>query len=295
MSRIKISPIVLLVIVILSLGFFMLGVIQLLVRCLTKRAAFSSISRSNSLPAGAVVEGSNSHTFQRQLQQLFRLHDSGLDQSVIDALPVFRYRDVAGANEPFDCAVCLSEFSDTDCLLKLIPSCSHAFHMHCIETWLLSNSTCPLCRGLISCDKPTRPRMKSSRPDEGAIENQENVATVFSISLGKFRSANADGFGKEPEAIGSSSSIDARRCFSMGAFQYVIDGANLRVTLTSSDKGGCKKKSRVNRPYCEDSKMESIETMTDGKRIGLLRSRDDSFSLSKIWLWSKKASSSMPI
>ncbi|KAE8720107.1 RING-H2 finger protein ATL46 [Hibiscus syriacus] len=78
-----------------------------------------------------------SDALRRQLQQLLHLHDSGLDQAFIDVLPVFHYKEMVGPKEPFDCAVCLCEFSEKDN--------SHAFHINCIDTWLLSNSTCPLC------------------------------------------------------------------------------------------------------------------------------------------------------
>ncbi|CAI9281200.1 unnamed protein product [Lactuca saligna] len=53
-----------------------------------------------------------------------------------------------GSKEPFDCAVCLCEFSEQD-KLRSLPLCSHAFHIHCIDNLLLSNSSCPLCRGTL--------------------------------------------------------------------------------------------------------------------------------------------------
>nr|POE79056.1 ring-h2 finger protein atl46 [Quercus suber] len=76
----------------------------------------------------------------------FNFPDSDLDQAFIDAVPVFLYKEIMGLKEPFDCAVCLYEFLEQD-KLKLLPMFSHAFHIDCIGTWLLSNSTCPLCRG----------------------------------------------------------------------------------------------------------------------------------------------------
>ncbi|PKU62164.1 E3 ubiquitin-protein ligase ATL4-like [Dendrobium catenatum] len=44
-----------------------------------------------------------------------------------------------------DCAVCLSPFYPRDDL-RLLPSCRHAFHLKCIDLWLQSTPSCPLCR-----------------------------------------------------------------------------------------------------------------------------------------------------
>ncbi|KAI5076995.1 hypothetical protein GOP47_0009060 [Adiantum capillus-veneris] len=43
------------------------------------------------------------------------------------------------------CAVCLSEYQEGE-LLKRLPACGHLFHKGCIDMWLFSHSTCPLCR-----------------------------------------------------------------------------------------------------------------------------------------------------
>ncbi|CAH1420696.1 unnamed protein product [Lactuca virosa] len=189
----KISPAVLFIIVILAVLFFISGLLHLLVRFLTKHNSQSHSNQSNRFP-----DGSPSDTLQRQLQQLFHLHDSGLDQTFIDALPVFMYKEVVGAHEPFDCAVCLCEFSEND-KLRLLPTCSHAFHISCIDTWLLSNSTCPLCRNTLfdpefSMDNPIfdfddpreadeiRVSSKTIDPEQTPIEKG-----VFSVRLGKFR------------------------------------------------------------------------------------------------------------
>ena len=47
--------------------------------------------------------------------------------------------------EKLECAVCLREFEDDE-TLRLIPKCDHVFHTECIDVWLASNVTCPLCR-----------------------------------------------------------------------------------------------------------------------------------------------------
>ncbi|XP_052170435.1 E3 ubiquitin-protein ligase ATL42-like [Diospyros lotus] len=40
---------------------------------------------------------------------------------------------------------CLSKFEDSE-VLRLLPKCRHAFHMDCIDKWLESRCSCPLCR-----------------------------------------------------------------------------------------------------------------------------------------------------
>lgn len=44
-----------------------------------------------------------------------------------------------------DCVVCLDEFEE-DKELKVIPGCGHLFHPQCIDAWLVSHGSCPVCR-----------------------------------------------------------------------------------------------------------------------------------------------------
>ncbi|KAG2266833.1 hypothetical protein Bca52824_073912 [Brassica carinata] len=150
----KVSPDVLLVIIILSIIFFISGLIHILVKFLLTP---SLQNRDDYFDNNHVT------AFQGQLQQLFNLHDSGLDQSLIDKLPVFHYKSIIGLKiASFDCPVCLCEFEAED-KLRLLPKCSHAFHVDCIDTWLLSHSTCPLCRSnLLLSDFSTHHRLSSS-------------------------------------------------------------------------------------------------------------------------------------
>ncbi|CAI0627484.1 unnamed protein product [Linum tenue] len=288
----KISPAILFVIVILAVVFFISGLLHLLVRFLMKQRGSASMSDSN--PQRDV---SGSDAFQRQLQQLFHLHDSGLDQAFIDALPVFPYKDIMGLKEPFDCPVCLCEFSEKD-KLRLLPICSHAFHIDCIDTWLLSNSTCPLCRGSLysaglSFENPVFDMEAQLLRDEEVQSNAEGSGIlvsvtntggkkpgenrVFSVRLGKFRSSNNEEAAAERRPAGetSSSNLDARRCFSMGSYQYVVADLELQVTLSPSNNND------------NSSSSSRSDGDADGKRINS-RSKGESFSVSKIWQWSRK-------
>ncbi|CAE5958388.1 unnamed protein product [Arabidopsis arenosa] len=241
-------------------------------------------------------EFSDSDTYQRQLQQLFHLHDSGLDQALIDALPVFLYKEIKGTKEPFDCAVCLCEFSEDD-KLRLLPNCSHAFHIDCIDTWLLSNSTCPLCRGTLfslghQFEYPDF-NFGFFAGDDGGVRvspvqkpaENEIGKRVFSVRLGKFRSSNivnngevVVGGGETSSGCVSSSSLDNRRCFSMGSYQYIVAESDLVVALCPNNEG-----------LKNVKEGESINKDVEGKKINM-RSKGESFSVSKIWQWSNKRS-----
>uniref|UniRef100_A0A0E0MIC7 RING-type domain-containing protein n=1 Tax=Oryza punctata TaxID=4537 RepID=A0A0E0MIC7_ORYPU len=43
------------------------------------------------------------------------------------------------------CPVCLSDFADGE-VIRLLPECMHYFHAACIDEWLRTRATCPLCR-----------------------------------------------------------------------------------------------------------------------------------------------------
>ncbi|PIA43564.1 hypothetical protein AQUCO_01900155v1 [Aquilegia coerulea] len=70
----------------------------------------------------------------------------GLDILIIQSLPIFAWKEVE-EQESIDCSVCLSEFEEKESV-KVIPYCGHLFHTVCIDTWLLSNVSCPLCRSI---------------------------------------------------------------------------------------------------------------------------------------------------
>lgn len=76
---------------------------------------------------------------------------SGIDKTVIESLPFFRFSALKGSKEGLECAVCLSKFEDVE-ILRLLPKCKHAFHIDCIDYWLEKHSTCPLCRQRVSSE-----------------------------------------------------------------------------------------------------------------------------------------------
>ncbi|XP_028806236.1 E3 ubiquitin-protein ligase ATL6 [Neltuma alba] len=72
----------------------------------------------------------------------------GIDPKLLDTFPILPCSAVKqlrfGSATP-DCAVCLAEFDHHD-KLRLLPKCNHVFHSECIDAWLASHVTCPVCR-----------------------------------------------------------------------------------------------------------------------------------------------------
>ncbi|URE05107.1 RING-H2 finger protein [Musa troglodytarum] len=299
----RINPSIFLIVVLLAVIFFVSGLLHLLARHLLR-----PINREPE-------DMSNVTALQGQLQQLFRLHDAGVDQSFIDTLPVFLYNAIIGVKDPFDCAVCLCEF-EADDKLRLLPKCSHAFHLDCIDTWLLSHSACPLCRrSLIGNVSPTTgcspivlglgsgsesPRESGSAEEEGgkAVAVSEASETeVAPVKLGKYRSVDVDGTVSEGDSA-ANSNLDQRRCFSMGSYEYVVDENRLlEVPIDPPRKPSIKKSECDCHSRREGFKgllaLRATEFRDDGGNSSMSSNLHvkQCFSVSTIWLRSKKEKS----
>ncbi|KAG6501803.1 RING-H2 finger protein ATL16-like [Zingiber officinale] len=75
----------------------------------------------------------------------------GLEPAIIRSIPVVKF---VNSGQLEHCAVCLSEFREEE-RIKVLPRCSHHFHIDCIDTWLQFNPKCPLCRSEVSSIFPT--------------------------------------------------------------------------------------------------------------------------------------------
>ncbi|OWM87346.1 RING-H2 finger protein ATL74-like [Punica granatum] len=77
-----------------------------------------------------------------------RMTATGLKKSALRRIPVSVHRTGLGipaAATATDCPICLGEFEDGE-KVRVLPRCHHRFHIGCIDTWLVSHSSCPTCR-----------------------------------------------------------------------------------------------------------------------------------------------------
>ncbi|KAJ4722668.1 RING-H2 finger protein [Melia azedarach] len=128
------------------------------------------------------------------------MENRGLDEAVIRSIPIFQFKKKSdskdlGERSFCECAVCLNEFQEDE-KLRIIPNCSHIFHIDCIDVWLQSNANCPLCRTSISSttripiDRIIAPSSTPQDPNpytENVVSSDEDFVV---IELGNQHSAD---------------------------------------------------------------------------------------------------------
>ncbi|XP_024539626.1 RING-H2 finger protein ATL47 [Selaginella moellendorffii] len=70
----------------------------------------------------------------------------GLDKEDINKFALVDFQALASSKYEKTCTVCLCEFTSKDVAIRLLPGCNHSFHPACIEMWLFSHTSCPICR-----------------------------------------------------------------------------------------------------------------------------------------------------
>ncbi|CAL5048104.1 unnamed protein product [Urochloa decumbens] len=95
-----------------------------------------------------------------------RASRGGLPAAAITAVaPAFPYEPTPAAAAPGDCAVCLEAMKAGEAARRL-PACAHAFHVGCIDMWLDSHATCPVCR----CHVVPQLKKGAKEPPEGPVQ-----------------------------------------------------------------------------------------------------------------------------
>ncbi|KAK9664710.1 hypothetical protein RND81_14G062900 [Saponaria officinalis] len=141
----------------------------------------------------------------------------GLDASVIKSLPTFVYNNNNKNNTPsysselLECAVCLSEFEENE-KGRMLPKCSHCFHVECIDMWFHSHDTCPLCRAPVDpSDLPPEKENASAELTPSQLtepaESRHELDPSPSTSVGGRRKGAA-------ELVGVRIEVPPRRCHS---------------------------------------------------------------------------------
>lgn len=192
----QLSPSLAMMIVVLVIALLLLGFFSIYIR---------HCSGSPTITVGPHAGADNRH----------RKAARGLDRAVIDTFPILEYSVVKIhkiGNEPLECAICLCEFEDTE-TLRLIPKCDHVFHPECIDEWLSSHTTCPVCRANLvpqtgesvhalpiqNPESPSSSSSYSSTRDNIDIEAQNDVVGETMPEQQNMEAADVDRVLTNPE------------------------------------------------------------------------------------------------
>ncbi|XP_022856274.1 E3 ubiquitin-protein ligase ATL4-like [Olea europaea var. sylvestris] len=213
------------VIVVIASAIIVSSFIYLFIRFLSKRFhhhTFSDVHLQRN--TGTASNNANSNQYH------------AASNNLLDPLPLFDFRSVTGNLTGGDCAVCLSKFEPHD-QLRLLPLCCHAFHAVCIDTWLVTNQTCPLCRSTVKpSDSDVLDKIHSIK--HPAINNHYNSNSSLRNGNGN-DSENSGSFRVEIGSIsrrrGATESNEGRlHSYSIGSFEYIVDdGYEVSVESTT--------------------------------------------------------------
>lgn len=89
-------------------------------------------------------------------------------QQIIDRLPIVKYRSTRTAaitttstSDATMCIICQFGFEEDEDI-KLMPNCTHSYHVQCIDVWLQDNDVCPTCKVSILTQDATTVTIHSS-------------------------------------------------------------------------------------------------------------------------------------
>ncbi|CAN4128144.1 unnamed protein product [Withania somnifera] len=130
----------------------------------------------------------------------------GLDPSIIKSFPTFTYSSVKDYRKEaygLECAICLVEFDD-DSLLRLVTSCNHVYHQDCIDLWLESHKTCPVCRANLDSPEVLKKRSQLTTINNNNVmrDINENESLEDSLSIViQYDNNNDDRKEEEEESV----------------------------------------------------------------------------------------------
>ncbi|KAK9715368.1 hypothetical protein RND81_06G160400 [Saponaria officinalis] len=128
------------------------------------------------------IQNHDNHVHSHSNRGMFGAHTrfSGLNLEVVESLPFFRFSSLRGAKHGLQCSVCLTDFEEIE-ILRLLPKCKHGFHIECIDQWLKSHSSCPLCRQKVCSEDLSL--LVNSRSMRLIVDGKSNVGDTSNFEV----------------------------------------------------------------------------------------------------------------
>ncbi|XP_022867060.1 RING-H2 finger protein ATL51-like [Olea europaea var. sylvestris] len=143
------SPLIIAIIAILAVGFLVVSYYMIVKRYCRRRN-----DPNTSIETQEILDGLTRDQMAGA--------STGLDEALIKTITVFKYKKGDGLIDGAECVVCLNEFQENESL-RLMPNCMHGFHLPCIDPWLKSHPSCPICRVDVNLTYPLPPPARNSQ------------------------------------------------------------------------------------------------------------------------------------
>ncbi|WCJ29124.1 RING/U-box superfamily protein [Euphorbia peplus] len=237
------SPLMIAIIGILASAFLLITYYTIISKYCGKSTNDSRIARNQENQEEGIEEIDHNHN--PSIHEPWIVSSIGLDEALIKKITMCKYNKGDGLIEGTDCSVCLNEFQEDESL-RLLPKCSHAFHVSCIDTWLRSHSNCPLCRANIvfisSSLPPNPPSPVVEGPQSSVQDNRPSSGSDVVIEI-----VDDERRLREQRRVRRSYSMD-NPCFERRASIADVLRMNDEEELSSSEEGGSEaRKSRSRR------------------------------------------------
>lgn len=110
----------------------------------------NSSSRTETTPTERTTSSTNTQTNPTNVEEVIFYYNDIQPLSTSNGIPLNEMRNISTLetcdNEEEEmCVICHQPIINEQIIRKL-NICSHKYHIHCIDEWLSSNSTCPTCR-----------------------------------------------------------------------------------------------------------------------------------------------------
>lgn len=104
-----------------------------------------------------------------------------------------------------ECVVCLEEFLEGE-LLRKLHECQHFFHQECVDAWLLTHRSCPLCRTDLSLDKE-----EETKGQAADIDGRPVTTIIVDVGPGTVDTSTREQAAEDGPEPGTSPGSESRR------------------------------------------------------------------------------------
>lgn len=119
------------------------------------------------------------YTIYKCVREQRRLRQHRLPKRLLKKIPVIKFVE----GHPYEtCVICLEDYAKGE-RLRILP-CAHAYHCHCIDTWLTKNRrNCPICKRRVFARGETRNSRRRPASSDSVSDTDDDTQPLLNAVL----------------------------------------------------------------------------------------------------------------